>query len=223
MQEKWKDIIGFEGLYVVSNTGKVKALERLVLNNGGLQHKHERILKAHVDARGYCSVVLCKDGKTYPKSVHRLVAEAFISNLENKPYVDHIDTNPSNNYVDNLRWATQKENALNLLTRQHLSQAKMGHEYWGRPLTDEERKKISDANKGRVFTEEHKKKLSDAHKGKKLSEEHKKKVAQSKIGTKYSEESKQKMREKALGRFKGKHWKLVGGKRVWYSEPEDSN
>lgn len=220
MQEEWRDIKGFEGLYVVSNTGKVKALERLVMNNGGLQHKHERILKPHID-RGYKSVVLCKDGKTYPRAVHRLVAIAFIPNLDNKPNVDHIDTNPSNNNVENLKWVTQKENALNPLTRQHLSSSKKGHKYWGRPLTDEERKKISDANKGRQFTDEHRRALSESHKGKSLSKETIQKIADKNKGKKRSEESKQKMREKALGRFKGKKWKIEGGKRVWYSA--DSN
>lgn len=222
MQEVWKDIKDFEGLYVVSNTGKVKSMERFVMNNGGLQRKHERILKSNITKSGYKMVILCKEGKTYPKSVHRLVAEAFIPNPDNKPNVDHIDTNPSNNNVDNLRWVTQQENARNSLTRKHISNSKKGHAYWGRPFTEEERKKISDAHKGRQFTEEHKRALSESHKGKCLSKETIQKIADKNSGKKHSEETKQKMREKALGRFKGKKWKIEGGKRVWYST-EGSN
>ena len=216
MQEEWKDIENFEGLYVVSNMGKVKALERMVINNGGLQHKHERILKAHKTNKGYYSVVLCKQGKTYPRFIHRLVAQAFIPNPDNKPNIDHIDTDTSNNNVTNLRWVTQKENALNPITRQTISKSKIGHAYWGRPLTDAERKKISEAHKDKSLSEEHKIKISEAHKGMKYTDERNKKIADANKGKKHSEESKQKMRDKALGRFKGKHWKLEDGRRVWY-------
>lgn len=132
MIEEWRPIVGYEGLYEVSNTGKVKALERLVMNNGGLQHKHERILKPNFNKNNRGTVVLCKNGYTYATTVHRLVAQAFIPNPENKPCIDHIDTNIRNNHVNNLRWCTQKENCNNPLTRQHGSQAKMGHPFWGK-------------------------------------------------------------------------------------------
>lgn len=163
MEELWKPISGFENLYEVSNLGRVKALERLVWNNGGLQHKHERILKQN-DNRSYKMVVLCKDGKTFPRLVHRLVATEFVPNPESKPIVDHIDTDPSNNSADNLRWATTQENCLNPLTRLHGSIAKIGHPFWGREFTPEERRKIADKNRGRKLTDEQRKKLSDAHK-----------------------------------------------------------
>ena len=159
MNEEWKAVVGYEGLYEVSNTGKVKALERLVMNNGGLQHKHERILKPNFHKTNRGAVILCKEGKTHSITVYRLVAQAFIPNPENKPCIDHIDTDIRNNHVNNLRWCTQKENCNNPLTRKHGSQAKMGHPYWGRPLTLEERKKISDKLTGRPLSEEHKAKL----------------------------------------------------------------
>lgn len=176
MIEIWKDIEGFEGLYQVSNLGQVKALERLVMNNGGLQHKHERILKPNASNNTHCIVVLCKEGKTYPRLVHRLVASAFIPNPDSKPNVDHIDTDKRNNHVTNLRWVTQKENCNNPLTRLHGSAAKKGHPYWGKPLSEESRKKISDALKGRKLSDEHRKKLSESHKGKRPSEETIKKI-----------------------------------------------
>lgn len=215
MQEIWRDIKDFEGLYKVSNLGNVKALERYVLNNGGLQHRCERILKPQA-SKGYYNIVLCKNGKTYSKAIHRLVAEAFIPNIDNKLYVDHIDTNPSNNVVTNLRWVTQQENARNPLTRKHISESKVGHSYWGRKLTAEECKKISNALKGRKLSTSHKKKLSDAHTGSVRSEETKKKIAQTNTGHPVSDETKQKIRNKLTGVHKGKHWKLEGGKRIWY-------
>lgn len=161
----WKSIRGFEGYYEVSNFGEVKALERLVINNGSPQHKHERILKAGGTGK-YKTVALCKDGKVYPKLVHRLVAEAFIPNPDNKPNVDHIDTNPLNNNVENLRWVTQSENSLNPLTRKHLSDSKKGHEYWGvgSNLSEETRQKIRESRLGKKASEETRKKLSESYK-----------------------------------------------------------
>lgn len=217
MQEEWRSINGFEGLYEISSFGQVKSLAKDVINNGGTQHRKERILKQNISKTKHCTVVLCKEGHTYVRLVHRLVAEAFIPNPYNKPVVDHIDTNPSNNSVENLRWATVQENALNPLTRKHLSQSKMGHEYWGRPLTEEERHKISEKNKGRRFTEEHKKKLSESHKGKTLSDEQIKKIAQKNTGQKRTEEQRKRMSNAMKGKHKGKHWIIEGGKRKWVS------
>lgn len=100
--EEWLSVPGFEGLYEVSNTGKVKSLKK----NG---HK-ELILKQYFDRYGYLKVYLYKNKKPHYLTVHRLVALAFIPNPENKNTVDHIDCNRANNRVDNLRWATMIEN-----------------------------------------------------------------------------------------------------------------
>ena len=124
MLEIWKDIKGFEGIYQVSNTGKVKSLARVVkTKNGHYQSYNEKILKTQ--KTGYCLVMLCKERKRFPRQVHRLVAEAFIPNPENKPFIDHIDTNPQNNNIDNLRWVTQKENCLNPISRKNNSLSKI--------------------------------------------------------------------------------------------------
>ena len=160
-EEIWKPIEGFVGLYEVSSWGNVKALERQVINNGGLQWKHERILKQN-KGRGANLVVLCKEGKTYSKSVHRLVAMAFIPNPENKPVIDHIDTNPRNNHVENLRWVTQKENCLNPLTRIHNSESKKGLKRKSKPRTPEQRLRMSLAKKGKPLSEAHKQALRKA-------------------------------------------------------------
>lgn len=111
-REFWKDVPEFEGRYKVSSYGRVKSLKRVVkdrMHTNG-EHKKERILKPGLNRFGYHTVVLCKNGKTYYKQVHRLVAQAFISNPENKPQVNHKNGIKSDNRVKNLEWATASEN-----------------------------------------------------------------------------------------------------------------
>lgn len=107
MREIWKDIVGYEGLYSVSNLGRVKSLKRL-LNDGRLWK--ERILKPETN-HGYLRVRLCDNNGKKHKRVHILVAEAFIPNPNDYPYVNHKDENKSNNRVDNLEWCTAKYNS----------------------------------------------------------------------------------------------------------------
>lgn len=216
MQEIWLSVEGFEGLYEVSNMGNVKALERVVENNGGLQHKHERILKPHYSNGRYAAVVLCKDGKTYPRLIHRLVAMAFIPNPKNKPCVDHIDTNHHNNHADNLRWVSVKENVNNPITRQHMSASKMGHPKTLDHHTDETKEKLRLLNLGKKCSEEAKQRMSNAHKGKSPSASAVVKAANANRGKHRSDEVRQKIRQASLGRHKGMHWKVEDGKRVWY-------
>ena len=103
MKEVWKSIEGYEGYYEVSNLGRVRSLKRKGYKNGTLKQG-----SSHTQ---YWVVVLCKDGKRITKLVHRLVAKAFIPNPDNKPQVNHIDSNRKNNRVDNLEWVTPKENS----------------------------------------------------------------------------------------------------------------
>ena len=107
MSEEWRDVVGYEGLYRVSDQGRVKSLERK--NNYGRTVK-ERFLKPITDRYGYLIVCLCAGGKQKMFKVHRLVCQAFHENPENKLCVNHIDENKTNNAASNLEWSTYEEN-----------------------------------------------------------------------------------------------------------------
>ena len=107
MQEIWKDIKDFEGMYQVSSLGRVRSLDRF--DSNGRLHKGD-IKTTRDNGNGYKVVQLYKDGKQKTVSVHRLVATAFIDNPDNKPEVHHIDSDRANNKLENLQWVTRKEN-----------------------------------------------------------------------------------------------------------------
>lgn len=112
MKEVWKDIEGYEGLYQVSSFGRVHSLYKNI------------ILKGVKATGGYTIVNLSKNGSTSTKTIHRLVAQVFIPNPENKPGVNHIDEDKSNNRVDNLEWMTAKENVNHGTRNKRLSRTK---------------------------------------------------------------------------------------------------
>jgi hypothetical protein len=105
MEELWKDIVGFEGLYKISNLGRVMSCR-------SANHKDKKpiIMKPSVSNTGYHHVQLYKNKKAYTMTIHRMVATAFIDNPSNKPEVNHIDGIKSHNAVDNLEWVTIGEN-----------------------------------------------------------------------------------------------------------------
>lgn len=105
--EFWKDVAGYEGLYQVSNLGRVKSADRT--DRYGREFKG-KILTPCTDNLGYLHLCLQHDGKRKNVRVHRLVAEAFIDNTNNYNYVNHKDENKQNNEVDNLEWCTAKHN-----------------------------------------------------------------------------------------------------------------
>lgn len=105
IEEIWKDIKGYEGLYQVSNFGKIKSLSKNNYNYG----ENGKILKG-INNKGYLRVSLSKNGKAKLYSIHRIVAETFIDNIYNLPCVNHIDENKMNNRADNLEWCSIEYN-----------------------------------------------------------------------------------------------------------------
>ena len=102
-REVWKDVVGYEGLYQVSNFGNVKSL-------GNNFTRKERFLKLSPQSKGYLTVVLQKNATRKMVLVHRLVAEHFIDNSESKPQVNHINGDKTDNRVENIEWVSHREN-----------------------------------------------------------------------------------------------------------------
>lgn len=113
--EIWKPVVGYDFNYQISNLGNVKQVK----DNQETGITEEVTLCKNNASKGYPCVSLYKDGKARTAYIHRLVATTFIPNPYNKPEVDHINTNTKDYRIENLRWVTHKENANNILTRQH--------------------------------------------------------------------------------------------------------
>lgn len=111
MDEIWKDIQGYEGLYQVSNLGRIRSLDRYVHHpKGGERLSKGQIIKPGATRKGYLFVTLAKENEVRPKRINRLVAEAFLPNPQNLEVVNHKDENKANNTVDNLEWCSVEYN-----------------------------------------------------------------------------------------------------------------
>jgi hypothetical protein len=145
MEEVWKDISEYEGIYQVSNIGNIKSLEREVSNNrfiGVTNVLKEKYLKPGLSSNKYMTVILSDGTKRKTFLLHRLIADSFIENDENKPYINHKDGNKLNNNVSNLEWCTASENG------KHAH--KIGLNYIG----EYAKFKIKEANSKKVINEE---------------------------------------------------------------------
>ena len=138
-----KPVKGYEGYYEVDQFGRVYSVDRLIpVNDNGRQYNKalgRKQMKQNMHSKGYKVVSLTKDGKTKTVFVHRIVAEAFISNEDNLPMVNHKDEDKTNNFVENLEWCTAKYNRS-----------------YGKAI-----EKHAKTIRGRKHTEEHKKKISE--------------------------------------------------------------
>ena len=129
MEEIFKDVKGYEGLYQVSNLGNVKSLERFINDGkGGLRVLRERFLKAGASKTGYYTVALHKNKVQKSFNVHQLVAIAFLNHVPDGHYivVDHIDENTLNNRFDNLQLITNRENRVRSINKSKTSSQYVG-------------------------------------------------------------------------------------------------
>lgn len=166
MEEIWEDIEGYEGLYQVSNLGRVRSLDRKIYQDkDGSTYSRlikGKVLKYNYDKQGYTLVHLCSDGKRSCKKVHRLVAKSFIKNGYGKEYINHKDGNKKNNSVNNLEWVTPSENnihaykiGLSKPTRPMLGRKKEKHPTYGlRGKLNHKSKKVLQYDKNNNFIKE---------------------------------------------------------------------
>lgn len=113
MVEEWRDVKGWEGFYQASSLGRIRSVERKIALCDGRERIQPSIVLKPTRARGsYRKVTLTKNGKTVNRSIHRLVAEAFLPKSSSDLEVNHKDGDPTNNAVSNLEWSTRRENAL---------------------------------------------------------------------------------------------------------------
>ena len=214
--EQWRtavyDGIVYEELYKVSNLGRILSLN---YKNTG---KSELMTPVEMP-NGYLKVSLRKNGEKKTCLVHRLVAQTFIPNPENLPEVNHIDEDKTNNFVflnedgsvdkekSNLEWKNHRDNCNHGTRNERMAKAHKGEKnpMFGKHLSEESKKKLSDAKKGKHLSEEHKRKLSDALKGEKNHN----------YGKQFSDETRKKMSEAAKRREMLKKMKPDGCLSLW--------
>lgn len=148
LNEVWKPIKYYEGLYEISNYGRVKSVERTVYSSDGERicgYVKEHYVPQHDNGRGYLFVSLWKDNKSKREYVHRLVALTFIDNPTRLPQVNHKDEDKQNNYVENLEWcdATYNNTYGTKITRQVATS-----EDNGVYAKSSERMRVNNPNKG---------------------------------------------------------------------------
>lgn len=157
----WKDIKGYEGLYQVSNLGNIKSMPRTIVTNNRFgkmtKYTKSREIKPHLNKKtGYYQVHLSKNKKTKMFLLHRLVAETFIPNMDNKPQINHINANKTDNRIENLEWCTSSENikhafANNLSHSNFKVQCGSKHHFFGKHHSIESKQKMKESHYKKII------------------------------------------------------------------------
>lgn len=134
--EIWKPVVGYEGLYEVSNYGRIRSIDRVVFQQGRNQIYRGRIMATFINNSGYEAIRLSKGNKKKWMLIHRIVAEAFLPNPNSLPYVNHKDETKTNNSVDNLEWCSLEYN-VNYGTSTRRRSIKMGKRIYAYSLKGE--------------------------------------------------------------------------------------
>lgn len=168
--EEWRPVPDFEGLYSVSNMGRIRSEPRTTeTNNGGYCTFHAKIKTQHKSKKGYLTTLLYKENKSYTKQVHRFVALAFIPNPDNKPQVDHINGDKEDNRAISLRWVTNDENCHNPATFGNMQRSCQTDEY--RKMRSRQTKEIwkekGDMYRSVLYSKETRDKIFESNKQKK--------------------------------------------------------
>lgn len=131
MIEEWRPVEGYEGLYEVSNLGRVRSVDRYVVDSLENRRFYKgKVLSPGIRPDGYLFVILSCNGKSKTINVHRIVAQAFIPNFDNLPMVNHKDEDKSNNRVDNLEWCNAKYNNTYGTRQDKVRETAIKNGYW---------------------------------------------------------------------------------------------
>ena len=135
--EVWKDLPNYEGIYQISNYGSIRSLDHYVKSKVNKRIQYGRVRKPQLSKKGYLQISIIKNGKKLNTGIHRLVAIAFIPNINNYEQVNHIDSNKLNNNVSNLEWCTNKQNA-DHATKNNLRRCNYGEKHHMTKLKDKD-------------------------------------------------------------------------------------
>lgn len=180
MSEQWKDVEGYERIYQISTLGNLRRLAGEIETERGLRRLPARMKKA-VLVDGYLYYSLSANNINKRFAAHRLVATAFIPNPDNKPDVNHLNGNKTDNRVENLEWCTRSENMQHAMSMGLWSQYDRHGEknpMYGKHHSNDAKRKIARVHLGTRHSEEAKKKMSETRHNMKLSEIHKQRIGE---------------------------------------------
>lgn len=209
MIEEWRPIVGYEGLYEVSSYGRVRSLDRYDNRNC---FRKGKVLSPAKDKNGYLKVVLNCNGKCKTTNVHRLVAQAFLTNPDNLPQVNHKNDDKSDNRVENLEMCNAKYNLSYGTARIRERDTKMKNGWWTGLSKEEWRKKYKEKNREKI--KEYMKEYSHSY-----YQENKDRICEQQ--KKYNQENKDKIKDRDRTYYQKNREKILMQKKEYYRKKKE--